>query len=79
MGAVGFTVMQTTLIYRDSPVAMRARLLGVLTACIGVGPFGFFYIGVMADLLNPSTATLAMAMQGILALALTRRFWLKFF
>ncbi len=79
MGAVGFTVMQTTLIYRDSPVALRARLLGVLTACIGVGPFGFFYIGVMADLLSPSTATLAMALQGILALALTRRYWLKFF
>ena len=79
LGAVGFAVMQTTLIYRDSPVAQRARLLGVLTACIGVGPIGFFYIGVLADALSPPIATLAMALQGLVALALTRRYWLKFF
>ena len=79
LGAVGFAVMQTTLMYRDSPVAQRARLLGVLTACIGLGPIGFFYIGVLADALSPPIATLAMGLQGMVALALTRRYWLKFF
>jgi predicted MFS family arabinose efflux permease len=79
LGAVGFAVMQTTLMYRDSPVAQRARLLGVLTACIGLGPIGFFYIGVLADALSPPIATLAMGVQGMVALALTRRYWLKFF
>ena len=79
LGAVGFAVMQTTLMYRDSPVAQRARLLGVLTACIGLGPIGFFYIGVLADVLSPPMATLAMAVPGMVALALTRRYWLKFF
>ena len=79
LGGVGFAVMQTTLMYRDSPVAQRARLLGVLTACIGLGPIGFFYIGVLADALSPPMATLAMGVQGMVALALTRRYWLKFF
>jgi MFS family permease len=77
LGGVGFAVMQTTLIYRNAPVAQRTRLLGMLTACIGVGPIGFFYIGVLADGLSPPVATLAMALQGMAALALTRRYWLK--
>ncbi|MEO6623460.1 MAG: MFS transporter [Burkholderiaceae bacterium] len=72
---VGFGVMQATLVYRLSPVEMRTRLLGVLSVCIGTSPIGFLYVGFLADLLTPRVATLAIALQGLLALLLTRRYW----
>ena len=79
MSGVGFAVMQATLVYRDSPVEMRARLLGVLSVCIGAGPIGFMYLGLLADLLTPRVATVAIALQGMLALLLTRRYWAPVF
>ena len=79
MSLVGFAVMQTTLVYRDAPIQMRARLLGVLSVCIGTGPIGFMYLGLLADVLTPRAATAAMAAQGLLALVLTRRYWLAVF
>lgn len=75
MGAVGFSVMQATMVYRSSPVEMRARLLGVLSLCIGTGPIGFVYLGFLADVLTPRVATVALGAQGMLALLLTRRYW----
>ncbi len=76
ISGVGFSAMQATLIYRDSPVEMRARLLGVLSVCIGTGPIGFAYVGLMADALTPRVATVALALQGMIALILTRRYWM---
>lgn len=75
MSAVGFAVMQTTLLYRESPVEMRARVMGVLSVCIGTSPLGFLYLGVLADALTPRAATVAIGIQGLLAMALTRRHW----
>ena len=75
MSGVGFSAMQATLVYRDSPVEMRARLLGVLSVCIGTGPIGFAYVGILADVLTPRVGTVALALQGLLALILTRRYW----
>jgi hypothetical protein len=68
--------MQTTLVYRSAPVAMRARLLGVVSVCIGTAPLGFLYLGFLAEAFTPRTATVALAAQGILAMLLTRRWWL---
>ena len=75
IGGVGFAVMQATLVYRYSPADMRGRLLGVLSVCIGAGPIGFMYLGFLADVFTPRAATLAIALQGMLALILTRRYW----
>ena len=75
LSGVGFSVMQATLVYRHSPVEMRARLLGGLSVCIGAGPIGFMYLGFLADVLTPRAATVTMALQGVLALLLTRRYW----
>ena len=75
VSSVGFAIMQTTLVYRNSPVEMRARLLGVLSVCIGTGPIGFVYLGFLADALTPKLGTVALAAQGILAMFLTRRYW----
>lgn len=79
MATVGFSVMQATLVYRNSPVEMRARLLGVLSVCIGTGPIGFVYLGFLADVLTPRVATVALGAQGMLALLLTRRYWVTVF
>jgi hypothetical protein len=70
-----FAVMQTTLVYRVAPVEMRARLLGVLSVCIGTGPIGFLYLGFLAEILLPRYATMALVAQGMLVLLLTRRYW----
>ena len=75
VSAVGFAVMQTTLAYRESPAPMRARVMGVLSVCIGTSPLGFLYLGVLADALSPRTASVAIAAQGVLAMVLTRRYW----
>jgi len=72
---VGFSVLQTTLVYRLAPVALRARLLGLLSVCIGTGPLGFLYLGLLADVLTPRIGCVALAAQGILVLLLTRRYW----
>ncbi len=79
LGALGFAVMQTTLVYRDSPKEMRMRLLGVLSTCIGTGPIGFLYLGFLADKFTPRLAIVALAVQGLMMLILTRRYWLLVF
>lgn len=71
----GFAVMQATLVYRAAPVEMRARLLGLVSVCIGTGPIGFLYLGLLAEMFTPRTATVALALQGVLAILLTRRYW----
>jgi len=71
----GFAVMQVTLVYRATPPEMRARMLGVVSACIGTSPIGYFYVGVLADVLTPARGMVALGLQGVLALVLTRRYW----
>ncbi|GHD44374.1 hypothetical protein GCM10017083_11720 [Thalassobaculum fulvum] len=78
IGGAGFSVMQATLVYLHAPTEMRGRLLGLLSVCIGVGPVGFFYLGFMAEAVGARTATIALAAQGLLALALTWRWWRPF-
>jgi MFS family permease len=73
----GFAVMQATLVYRGAPVEMRARLLGLISVCIGTAPIGLLYLGFLAELLTPRAATVALAAQGVLAMLLTRRYWLS--
>jgi predicted MFS family arabinose efflux permease len=73
---VAFSVLQATLVYRDSPVEMRSRLLGVLSVFIGTSPIGFLYLGVLADLMTSRIAVVALAAQGMLVLLLARRYWL---
>jgi hypothetical protein len=67
--------MQATLVYRYTPEEMRARLLGVLSVCIGTSPLGFLYLGFLTEVLAPRAATVALGAQGLLAMLLTRRYW----
>jgi MFS family permease len=75
----GFAIMQVTLLYRLVPAEMRARLFGVLSVCIGTGPIGFLYLGFLADVLTPRVAVVALAAHGVVALMLTRRYWITVF
>ena len=76
MSGAAFAVMQVTLVYRSAPVDMRARLLGVVSVCIGTGPIGFLYLGLLTEWLSPRYGTVALALQGIIVMVLTRRYWL---
>ena len=75
IGGAGFSVMQATLVYLLAPPEMRSRLLGVLSVCIGLGPIGFVHIGLLANWIGARGATVATGIEGLVALALTWRWW----
>jgi predicted MFS family arabinose efflux permease len=74
-GGSGFSIMQATLVYTASPPELRSRVLGILSVCIGLGPIGFVHIGLLAEAIGPRAACVVSAAEGLLALALTRRWW----
>ena len=75
MGGAGFSIMQATLVYLAAPPEMRSRVLGVLSVCIGIGPVGFVHLGLLADAIGAPSATATTGIEGLLALALTFRWW----
>ncbi|TKW74416.1 MAG: MFS transporter, partial [Bradyrhizobium icense] len=75
LGGAAFATMQTTLVYLAAPPEMRSRLLGVLTVCIGTGPLGFLWLGWLADRIGSHNATAVTGVLGLLALAVTWRWW----
>lgn len=72
----GFSIMQATLVYIAAPAEVRARVLGILTMCIGTGPVGFIHIGLLAEWIGAPWATVIVALEGLVALVLTRRLWM---
>jgi MFS family permease len=75
VGGAGFAIMQPTLIFLATPVELRSRILGLLSVCIGLGPFGFLALGGLAEAFGAPVATAAMGITGLAVLALTRRWW----
>mgnify|MGYP001373238459 CR=1 FL=1 len=75
VGGAGFAIMQPTLIFLATPAEMRSRILGLLSVCIGLGPIGFLALGGLAELAGAPAATAMMALTGLVALALARRWW----
>jgi MFS family permease len=75
LGGAGFSTMQATLVYLAAPTEMRSRVLGLLSVCIGVGPIGFLHIGLLAEAIGAPWACALSGVEGLLALALTRRWW----
>src|SRR5246127_2984762 len=74
LGTAAFSNMQTTLILTEAPLAMRSRVLGIVTVCIGTGPLGVLAIGVLSEQLGPPTAILIMSGLGVGGLSLV---WAK--
>jgi MFS family permease len=75
IGASGFAIMQTTLVFLAVPAEMRSRVLGVLSVCIGIGPVGFVLVGGLAEWLGAQNATAMSSAGGLLAMALTYPWW----
>jgi MFS family permease len=75
IGIAGFAVMQSTIVFLAAPVAVRSRIMGLLTVAIGAGPIGMLYVGVLADWLGASAAVACLAVQGLIALALAAWYW----
>jgi len=75
LGGSGFSIMQATLVYVLSPPELRSRVLGILSVCIGLGPIGFVHLGLLAEWIGPRSACVVSGAEGLLALALTRRWW----
>ncbi len=73
--SAGFGIMQTTLTYLASPPDLRGRAFGVLALCIGLAPIGFVHLGTLANATSSPTATLIIAIEGLISLVLTWRWW----
>lgn len=69
-GIAGFASMQSAIMFGEAPPAIRSRLMGVLSVCIGSGPLGVLHVGWLADHLGGSRALTVIAAEGLVALTL---------
>lgn len=75
LGVAGFSSMQTTLVFLETPPHARSRVMGLVAFCIGTAPLGLLYVGWLADVVGPATALTVMAAAGLLALFLVLWRW----
>lgn len=75
LSGAAFAALQATLVYLAAPAAMRSRVLGVLSVCVGTGPIGFVWLGWLADRLGAGPATAITGGLGLLALLATWPLW----
>ncbi|MBX9943811.1 MAG: MFS transporter [Reyranella sp.] len=68
-GTAGFGNMQSTLMLTEAPPALRSRLMGIVTVCIGTGPLGILAAGALSDQIGPRGAVIAMAAAGLVLTA----------
>ena len=80
-GLAGFTTMQATLPFLLAPPEVRARVLGLVSVCIGIGPIGQLHLGFLSEWVGPPLATTIGAVEGLIALIIAvialvgRRLW----
>lgn len=70
-----FSSMQSTITLLSAPPAIRGRIMGVVSVCIGTGVLGFLYIGMLADWLGAPMAVMLTAAQGLAAMVLVGLIW----
>jgi len=70
LGTARFAAMQTSVVMVAAPPEIRSRVLGLVTTCIGAGPFGVLAVGALADGLGPRAALAIMAGSGLILLLL---------
>jgi len=73
VGAAAFGSMQTTLVIINAPPESRSRVLGLVTTCVGMGPFGVLAAGALADRLGPVLALTIMGSVGAILMVLLRQ------
>ena len=67
----GFATMQSIIVITSTPPEIRGRVLGVLAASIGTGPFGALLIGGIAVWWGANNAVTTIAAVGLSLLILT--------
>ncbi len=77
LGTAAFSIMQTTLVLTEAPPALRSRVMGLVTMCIGTGPLGVVAIGVLSEQLGAPIAIVTMAGAGLCGLPLVWAFLLR--
>ena len=75
LGGAGYAAMQTTLVLFTTPAEVRGRMLGVLSACIGTSPIGFYHVGLLADWLGAPDAIALIGLEGLIALVVVSLVW----
>ncbi len=74
-GLAGFGTMQVALLLLETPARLRARILGLLTVCIGVGPVGVLHLGYMAERFGTVVGLVTVGLEGALLLLATAVIW----
>jgi len=74
----GFATMQSIIIITSTPAKIRGRVLGVLAASIGTGPFGALIVGGLAVLWGANNAVMAISVTGLVLTVLALVFWPMF-
>ena len=74
-GQAGFAVMQATITYAVAPVDRRSQAMGIMTMCIGVGPLGFIFVGLLAETVGATATALICSGTGVLAVVFSWRWW----
>jgi MFS family permease len=70
----GFGAMQSAIVLLAAPEHARGRIMGLLLACIGTGPFGALWIGFFAGLVGaPAAAAAGAALAAVLMLPVASR------
>jgi MFS family permease len=74
-GLAGFGTMQVVLLLLETPAHLRARILGLLTVCIGVGPVGVLHIGYMAERFGTVVGLVTVGLEGTILMLATAVIW----
>ncbi len=75
IGASAFANMQTSLIILHAPPQMRSRLMGLLTVCIGMGPWGILLVGGLSGVFGPRVAIDMIAITGFASVMWCGLYW----
>ncbi len=67
-GSASFTNHQSTIALRATPEALRSRVMGLVTACIGLWPVGILVAGGLTAVLSAAHAMTALGVAGLVAL-----------
>lgn len=71
----GFATMQSIIVITSTPAEIRGRVLGVLAASIGTGPFGALIVGGLAVWWGANNAVSAIAISGLVLTIGTLMLW----
>jgi MFS family permease len=77
LGSAGFSAMQTALITAHTPPAVRSRVLGLLTVCIGAGPVGYLLLGALGRVVGDAAALQLTGWMGLGLVALVWGWWAR--